>query len=172
MRHERCSNDGHERQPPRASASDLQRGNVACVAPTGPNRGKGQSVAGIEHEYEYEEFLRATSALDCGVALDCQACGACCVNLPSNHEVGFDTWVEIAPEDEILERADLHKKHVMYDAEGVPHLRLAPDGRCLALRGALGDRVSCGIYHARPSPCRTVQPGDNLCLLYRGEHGL
>lgn len=94
------------------------------------------------------------------------------MNLPSNQEIGFDTWVEIRTEDAILGRADLAKKHVVYDAEGVPHLRMAPDGRCLALKGGLGKRVSCGIYHARPSPCRTVQAGDELCLRYREEHGL
>lgn len=94
------------------------------------------------------------------------------MNLPSNREIGFDTWVEIAQDDEILARTDLASKHVVYDAEGVPHLRLAPDGRCLALRGALGEKVACGIYHARPSPCRTVQPGDDLCRRYRREHGL
>ena len=106
------------------------------------------------------------------MGLDCQTCGACCVNLPSNREIGFDTWVEIDGDDAILARADLQKKHVVYDADGVPHLRLAPDGRCLALRGPLGKRVSCGIYHARPTPCRTVQAGDDLCLRYRAEHGL
>ncbi|MGE0400396.1 MAG: YkgJ family cysteine cluster protein [Kofleriaceae bacterium] len=106
------------------------------------------------------------------MAFDCQSCGACCVNLPSNREIGFDTWVEIATDDAILARLDLAKKHVTYDVEGVPHLRLAPDGRCLALRGSLGEHVACGIYHVRPSPCRTVQPGDDLCHRYRQEHGL
>ena len=103
---------------------------------------------------------------------DCQRCGACCVNLPSNRAEGFTSWVEIADGDAILERADLVRKHVVRDADGVPHLRLADDGRCLALRGALGRDVSCGIHHHRPSPCRTVQPGDALCLRYRHEHGI
>jgi Fe-S-cluster containining protein len=102
------------------------------------------------------------------VTLDCRTCGACCINV----DAAFPWWVEIANGDRILDRADLVKKHVVYDPDGVPHLRLAPDGRCLALRGALSGRVSCGIYRERPTPCRTVQPGDALCLRYRHEHGL
>lgn len=104
--------------------------------------------------------------------LDCQRCGACCVNLPSNRAEGFAYWVEIGEGDAILERADLVRKHVVHDGDGVPHLRIVDDGRCLALRGALGKQVDCTIYHHRPSPCRTVQPGDELCLRYRREHGV
>jgi Fe-S-cluster containining protein len=90
--------------------------------------------------------------------------------LPSNG--AFAWWVEVRDDDVILGRADLVKKHVVRDAAGVPHLRIASDGRCLALRGALGKDVECGIYHHRPSPCRKVQPGDALCLRYRAEHGI
>lgn len=104
------------------------------------------------------------------MTLDCRTCGACCTNLPSNGE--FPWWVEIADDDAILARADLCSKHVVRDAAGVAHLRMASDGRCLALRGALGRRVECGIYHHRPTPCRRVQPGDALCLRYRAEHGI
>lgn len=103
--------------------------------------------------------------------LDCQQCGACCVNLPSNRAKGFTYWVEIDPSDRLITRADLVRKHVIQDASGVPHLRLTHDGRCLALRGTVGARVKCGIYHERPSPCRRVQPGDEQCLRYRAEHG-
>ena len=104
--------------------------------------------------------------------LDCRRCGACCVNHPANRDEGFIYWVEIGDDDAILERADLVTKHVIRDADGVPHLRMAADGRCLALRGTLGADVRCGIYHQRPTPCRRVQPGDALCLRYRDAHGL
>lgn len=103
------------------------------------------------------------------MTLDCQKCGACCVNLPSNRAEGFAYWVEVSPNDALLRRRDLVRKHVVRDDSGVPHLRLAPDGRCLALRGPLGD-VSCAIYRERPTPCRRVQPGDAQCLRYRAEH--
>lgn len=104
--------------------------------------------------------------------LDCRTCGACCVNLPSNAREGFTSWVEIEDGDRILARADLVKKLVVRDAEGVPHLRLTADGRCQALAGALGKETRCTIYGDRPSPCRRVQPGDALCRRYRHEHGL
>ena len=103
---------------------------------------------------------------------DCRTCGACCVNLPENRAEGFVSWVEVAPDDVILTRVDLVKKLVVRDADGVPHLRLADDGRCLALRGALGRDVTCAIYRERPSPCRRVQAGDPLCRRYRQAHGL
>lgn len=103
--------------------------------------------------------------------LDCRRCGACCVNLPANREEGFTAWVEIEPDDRILERVDLVRKLVR-DIDGVPHLRLAADGRCLALRGAPGRSVECSIYNDRPSPCRRVQPGDALCKRYRVDHGI
>jgi hypothetical protein len=102
---------------------------------------------------------------------DCRACGACCVNLPSNVAEGFGFWVEIAAGDRILRRRALARL-VVRDPDGVPHLRLAPDGRCAALRGAPGREVRCTIYADRPTPCRRVQPGDRLCEQYRAEHGL
>ena len=106
------------------------------------------------------------------MSYDCQRCGACCVNLPENVAEGFSSWVEIEPDDVILADAELVRKLVVRDGDGVPHLRLAPDGRCLALRGGLGRRVKCDIYADRPSPCRRVQAGDELCLRYRREHGI
>jgi Fe-S-cluster containining protein len=92
--------------------------------------------------------------------------------LPSNQLEGFASWVEIEDGDNILSPADLVKKLVVRDADGVPHLCLAADGRCMALRGAPGRDVRCAIYSDRPSPCRRVQAGDALCRRYRREHGL
>jgi len=103
---------------------------------------------------------------------DCRACGACCVNLPSNQAESFTSWVEVEDGDRILDHPDLVGKLVVRDAGGVPHLRLVEAGRCAALSGAPGRRVSCRIYGVRPSPCRRVQPGDALCERYRTAHGL
>jgi Fe-S-cluster containining protein len=100
--------------------------------------------------------------------LDCRTCGACCINPPSNRDNDFHWWVELAPSDPLTARADL----VIRDPDGVPHLRLAADGRCVALEGTPNRDVTCSIYSDRPSPCRQVQPGDDLCLLYRSDHGL
>jgi Fe-S-cluster containining protein len=89
------------------------------------------------------------------------------VNLPDNRAAGFAWWVEIGPGDPPL--AD---KLVVRDQDGVPHLRLVDGGRCVALRGAVGRRVRCAVYRDRPSPCRRVQPGDELCRRYRIAQGL
>lgn len=103
--------------------------------------------------------------------LECQTCGACCMNLPSNAAEGFTAWVEIEADAPLLRRPDWVRKLVVLH-DDVPHLRLDRDQRCLALRGALGRQVSCQIYHLRPAPCRTVQPGDGDCLRARHERGI
>lgn len=103
---------------------------------------------------------------------DCQRCGACCVNLSDNQREGFHSYVEVERGDALLADAQLVKRFVVLDAAGVPHLRLDPSGRCAALKGPLGRRVRCTIYHDRPSPCRRVQAGSELCLTYRRDKGL
>lgn len=80
---------------------------------------------------------------------------------------GFRDYVEIERGDAILRKPDLMRRYVVVNGEGVPHLRLDGEGRCLALKGALGRHVRCAIYHDRPSPCRRVQEGSELCLKYR-----
>lgn len=99
-------------------------------------------------------------------------CGACCVSPAENRAEGFTGYVEVEPGDGILRRKDLSKKLVVLADDGTAHLRLDAGGRCLALRGAIGRRVECSIYHHRPSPCRRVEAGSKLCLRYRAEHGL
>lgn len=106
------------------------------------------------------------------VEYDCQRCGACCCNPSENVAEGYTAYVSVEKGDEIVRRKDLMKKFVTADEDGRLHLRLAPDGRCLALKGALGKSVKCDIYHYRPSPCRRVQAGDKLCLRYRADRGL
>lgn len=44
--------------------------------------------------------------------------------------------------------------------------------QCVALIGEVGNRVSCGVYEQRPSPCREVQPGDDQCRRARLRWGL
>lgn len=110
-------------------------------------------------------------------SLDCQACGACCMNAAENGAEGRCDYVAIEPGARLLSRVDLLRKFVVLadPAQGrvaPSHLRMLADGRCAALRGTLGQRVSCAIYHLRPRPCRTVQPGDGDCLRARLENGL
>jgi Fe-S-cluster containining protein len=104
------------------------------------------------------------------VSLDCRTCGACCTNPDENRREGTVDWVEVAPDELILRRRAAHRL-VVYNAAGGAHLRL--DGhRCAALRGALGQRVSCSVYPLRPRACRRLDPGTPRCLQYRRERGI
>jgi GNAT superfamily N-acetyltransferase len=44
--------------------------------------------------------------------------------------------------------------------------------RCAALTGKLGQKVGCGIYEWRPSPCREFEEGSDACAQARRRHGL
>ncbi len=103
---------------------------------------------------------------------DCVACGACCVNPDENRREGYVWFVEVRG-TKLLEKKELAKPLVVFDPDGVPHLRLDPGtGRCVALRGKLGRKVSCAIYDYRPKGCRMVEPGDRRCLAARAERGI
>lgn len=104
-------------------------------------------------------------------SFDCERCGACCVNPPENVREGYDAYVQVAPRDAIRERPELLRRYTRAEG-GALHMRLLSDGRCIALSGRVGERVSCRIYHSRPSPCRRVQAGSELCLQYRRGQGL
>ena len=104
--------------------------------------------------------------------LDCTRCGACCSNPDENRAEQFLDYVEVLSKDSLLEKPDLVRRFVVYNADGVPHLRLHQDGRCLALRGRLGHRVTCTIYEDRPTGCRKVEAGSERCLRYRRERNM
>ena len=44
--------------------------------------------------------------------------------------------------------------------------------RCAALTGTIGQKVGCGIYEWRPSPCREFEEGSDACARARRRHGL
>jgi Fe-S-cluster containining protein len=104
--------------------------------------------------------------------LDCTRCGACCANPAENEAEGFRSWVEVEAGASLWRRRDLVKRLVVLDDDGAPHLKLDSDGRCAALRGALGKSVRCSIYAHRPHACRRVQAGDRDCLRYRAALGI
>lgn len=103
---------------------------------------------------------------------DCTRCGACCANPRENEAEGFRRWVEVERGAPLLRRRDLVKKLVVVDDDGAMHLRLDSEGRCLALRGAIGRQVRCEVYALRPAACRRVQAGGDDCRRYRAERGL
>ena len=104
--------------------------------------------------------------------LDCLTCGACCTNPDENRSEGFLDYVEVPPDSPLLRRNDLAKRYLRFNDEGVPHMRLDPAHRCVALRGRLGESVKCAIYPMRPNGCRQVSLGSARCLQYRKERGL
>jgi Fe-S-cluster containining protein len=103
--------------------------------------------------------------------LDCITCGACCRNPAENRAEGYVWYLEVKDTD-LPNKPDLAKKHVVYDPDGKPHLRLDPSGRCTALLGKIGKQVRCTIYALRPKGCRMLMPGDARCLLARREQGI
>jgi Fe-S-cluster containining protein len=106
------------------------------------------------------------------VRYDCVTCGACCVNTAENQAEGYPWYLEVR-DTPLLDKRDLAKKLVVYDPDGVPHLRLDPQTqRCTALKGKLGRKVSCSIYALRPKGCRLVTAGDARCLQARKERGI
>ena len=102
---------------------------------------------------------------------DCTTCGACCANSDENRADGYPWYVEVR-DTNLLDERELTRRHVIYDPDGVPHLRLDPSGRCTALVGKIGRRVRCTIYELRPKGCRILLPGDERCLQARRERGL
>jgi Fe-S-cluster containining protein len=104
--------------------------------------------------------------------LDCQACGACCCNTADNRAEGFRYYVEVEESDSLRVEPALLQKWTVNDEQGVPHLKLEPNGRCQALRGKLGKKVWCEIYALRPSGCRRVVAGSQECLDARRDKGM
>lgn len=100
---------------------------------------------------------------------DCCSCGACC-GAPHDQ----DTYVDLLPEDVLRLSARYRRENVA----GRPNwsaLRTKNNHNgtvCVALRGTVGRRVSCGIYETRPRACRDFRPGSQQCREARAELGI
>lgn len=80
----------------------------------------------------------------------CLSCGACCAAF----RVAF-YWAEAQPDNPGGVPAELVapvRPHVLA-MRGTD----AREPHCIALDGVVGQRVSCRIYAARPSPCRELK---------------
>lgn len=105
-------------------------------------------------------------------AADCQSCGGCCVAQYADERV----YVEMTT----AERNALppHRRRLTvfnprwgsYDVK--TKVERGGSTVCAFLFGSLGERVRCGIYDARPAPCRSFKPGSPECLGSRDEIGL
>lgn len=92
----------------------------------------------------------------------CMTCGACCAQF----RVSF-YWAEALERglpEEFYGPLTPTMAHMLGTNCGKP--------RCAALGGDVGQETRCAVYDARPSPCRSVEPGDDKCLRARSSHGL
>ena len=106
----------------------------------------------------------ATAGAD--LSLDCRTCGACCA--PQRNDA---VYVGVTAADIARMTRLWRERHVARDAILT---KLDPVGRCVcvALRGAIGQRVSCTIYERRPSECRSFTAGTPECHKARRQAGL
>jgi len=103
---------------------------------------------------------------------DCQSCGACCRNPSFNREHDLVDYVQVFPADQLFKLKGLRGTLTLRNDADEWHMRLTPDGHCIALQGTTGKHTACGIYALRPGVCRRVQPGDEKCVIARRERGL
>jgi uncharacterized protein len=94
----------------------------------------------------------------------CQTCGACCASFRVDFSL-METQDEggLVPDGLAIEVT-----HHTARMRGTDH---SPP-RCAALTGLIGQRVACGIYEWRPSPCREFSEGSDACKRARARHGL
>jgi Fe-S-cluster containining protein len=94
----------------------------------------------------------------------CQSCGACCASFRVDFSVfELDTEGGSVPSGLVVEVNGSTCR-----MRGTDH---SPP-RCAALSGRLGERIGCGIYEWRPSPCREFEEGSDACNRARARHGL
>lgn len=103
-----------------------------------------------------------------GGASPCTACGACCAAFrvdfhPAELAGGAFAWGEGVPPAMTVPLTPQLRRMCGTDA-ATP--------RCVALAGEIGVAVACGIYAARPSPCREFDVEHEACARARARHGL
>ena len=108
-----------------------------------------------------EEFMPEQNA--------CMLCGACCIGYRASFY-----WAEA---DDTTDGGVPARMTVRVGAFRRT-MRRDRDGRCIALHGTPGRRVSCAIYTRRPSVCRDFEPAwqgaseDSRCNKSRARLGL
>lgn len=94
----------------------------------------------------------------------CQSCGACCAMF----RVDFSCY-------ELEDAGGTVPMGLAVEVNGSTARMRGTDHwpvRCAALTGQVGERVGCGIYEWRPSPCREFEEGSDACLRARARHNL
>lgn len=111
---------------------------------------------------------------------NCETCGACC------RASSFMDLVPLRPFADMTdtEAEEIETKHPgsvtltspsgwTFDPQRfVMSIKQGEYGRCVALRGKVGKKVSCAIYEDRPETCREFEPGSERCLEVRRKVGI
>jgi hypothetical protein len=101
----------------------------------------------------------------------CLTCGACCANF----RVSF-YWAE--GNDATAGGVPVHLTEKLNEFRRVMLGTNRPEPRCIALKGVIGDEVSCAIYPQRSSACRGFEASwvsgvrNESCDRARGAWGL
>lgn len=96
--------------------------------------------------------------------LDCQSCGACCASF----RVDFAVYEMEDMGGRVPAGLAVEVNGSTCRMRGTDHVPV----RCAALGGKVGEKVACGIYEWRPSPCREFEAGSHACEKARMRHGL
>ena len=94
----------------------------------------------------------------------CTRCGACCASF----RVDFSVHELLSGGGAVPDGLAIPLNDSLCRLRGTDHA----SPRCVALSGRIGQRVACGIYEWRPSPCREFDAGGDACLRARLRHGL
>lgn len=95
---------------------------------------------------------------------DCQACGACCASF----RVDFSAFELDDSGGQVPSGLAVEVTDSTCRMRGTDH----SPARCAALTGKIGEKVGCGIYEWRPSPCREFEAGSDACVRVRMRHGV
>jgi len=94
----------------------------------------------------------------------CLTCGACCASF----RVDFAREESEAHGGHVPAGLATELNDTLCRLRGTDHV----PARCGALGGRIGERVACGIYEWRPSPCREFEAGSDACGRARQRHGM
>jgi len=98
----------------------------------------------------------------------CTDCGACCAHSDEFVPVRYEDSMRLP--QELLVCATHAGK---WDTVQMPPYVMRMVGRekrCIALRGEIGEGVSCDVYRNRPKVCRALKRGSMECCYMLGVH--
>lgn len=94
----------------------------------------------------------------------CQSCGACCASF----RVDFSIHELQSEGGSVPDALAVKVNGSLCRMRGTDH----SPARCAALTGRVGEKVACGIYEWRSSPCHEFEEGSDACQRARARHGL